>query len=129
MAVYPLVETEEFLRRLQEASKSRAARWHGDAPAGKWSLLEWAGAMCGEAGEAANVAKKIKRIDGGMWGQANARETQSLRAQLVDHLATEVADTILYGICLLNELDFDAQELLRSVFNEKSEAAGFPEKV
>ncbi len=26
-----------------------------------WNPLEWAGALCGEAGEAANIAKKLRR--------------------------------------------------------------------
>src|SRR5882724_4498362 len=36
------------------ANLSRVERWHSLA---SWSPLEWAGAMCGEAGEAANFAK------------------------------------------------------------------------
>jgi hypothetical protein len=40
----------------------RANRWH---PHGleEWTALEWAGAMTGEAGEAANAAKKLKRME------------------------------------------------------------------
>ena len=30
-------------------------------PLEDWNALEWAGAMCGEAGEAANLCKKLRR--------------------------------------------------------------------
>lgn len=116
-------------RQIQEMSRRRANRWHDGAE--PWSLLEWAGAMCGEAGEAANVAKKIKRVDQGMWNSAFASlKGQTLeRERLVHELNREVADTILYAMCLLNETGADAETLLQMVFNEKSIAAGFPERL
>lgn len=119
------------LQTLQRQSRDRAARWHEGAE--PWSLLEWAGAMCGESGEAANIAKKIKRIDQGMWNNAftpaSPADLQGKRQQLCAALARETADAILYGICLLNELDVDAGDVIRAVFNQKSQEAGFPEAV
>jgi NTP pyrophosphatase (non-canonical NTP hydrolase) len=125
-----------FLQHLQHVSKNRADRWHDTGhPEAKWSLLEWAGAMCGESGEAANVAKKIKRIDSRMWNTAFVESVPSqtneatVRLMYQDKLAREVADSILYGLLILSELNVDAEEILRTVFNEKSIDAGFPERV
>lgn len=132
---------QAFLQRLQQLSKARAEKWHTDEdgnPADPWSLLEWAGAMCGESGEAANFAKKIKRLDQGMKNPGNwipdvrlspAERRAQIRAYLVGKCQREVADSILYGICLLNELGVDAEALLREVFNDKSAEAGFPERL
>jgi len=129
---------------LQEASRDRAARWH-DSPEAQWSLLEWAGAMCGESGEAANIAKKIKRLESKMRSISKqivtprnddplARQQRILliddqMQQLKPALAKEVADAILYGICIFNELDVVAEDVLREVFNEKSEEYDFPERI
>ena len=53
------------IRELQKISEKRTKRWH---PGGleEWSPLEWAGAMAGEAGEACNAAKKLKRLETGL---------------------------------------------------------------
>ena len=53
------------LNELQQLNVSRAQRWHPGGLA-EWSALEWAGAMAGEAGEACNAAKKLKRIETGV---------------------------------------------------------------
>jgi hypothetical protein len=64
----------DFLTHVQEMSVSRANRWHG-GDFRQWSGLEWAGAMCGEAGEAANVAKKLRRVELEIDGNAASRAT------------------------------------------------------
>lgn len=112
---------------IQQINADRAKRWHrGDT--GRWSLLEWTGAMCGEAGEAANIAKKIRRLE---------QELPNKEAGLVVNnypelrlaLAREVADTIIYGLIIMNEIDCCASKVLREVFNKKSEEYGFPERL
>lgn len=115
---------------------ARGHRWH---PRGikDWSSLEWAGAMCGEAGEAANVAKKLKRVETEM---AHVDMRQPRSATFVDataeqaaryrqELAREVADTILYGILVCAAVDVDLLPVLVQVFNQKSEEYGFPERI
>ena len=87
-----------------------------------WSMLEWAGAMCGEAGEAANVAKKLKRIDQGM-SYAN-RDNDRDRGVLMKKLAKECGDTILYAFLLLQATGHDPEEIIRGVFNDKSVELG-----
>ncbi len=51
------------IRFLQYINAKRAWRWHQNGGIKSWSALEWAGAMAGEAGEACNAAKKLKRIE------------------------------------------------------------------
>lgn len=105
---------------IEVATIIRSRRWHNGAE--DWSLLEYAGAMAGEAGETANIAKKIKRIDCSM-----NNISKNTREELLKKLAYEVADTILYGILLINKAGFDAEEILREVFNAKSDEYGFPD--
>ena len=107
----------------------RCNRWH---PGGidEWSPLEWAGAMCGEAGEAANAAKKLKRVE------ARLQNINAPGRSLIDvdtarvKVAEEVADTILYGLLLMARVGIsNPEEILAKVFNVKSEEYGFPERI
>lgn len=109
---------------LQNASASRCRRWHTTEDQ-KWSLLEWAGAMCGEAGEAANVAKKIKRMTSKMKSVNNPPSIEGAKEALI----LEAADTIVYAFALINEAGGSVEEAVRMVFNTKSEEYNFPETV
>lgn len=115
------------IKTVSEMSASRAARWHDGKP--KWSLLEWSGAMAGEAGEACNAAKKLKRIDDDTATINEASRHYESKAEAIAAITKEAADTLLYSICLLNECGVDAESIIREVFNKKSEEYGFPERV
>lgn len=108
---------------VQAANESRARRWHPDG-LDSWSHLEWAGAMCGEAGEAANVAKKLKRIGDGIVG-TDAAERDALLAAYGE----EVADTVTYAFCAASAAGVDLGEAVRRKFNAVSERLGFPERL
>lgn len=114
------------LTTFQRTNAARGERWHhGDLR--QWSLLEWAGAMAGEAGEACNVAKKIRRIQLELPNREaglSVADSEALEAKL----AREVADTIIYGLLLMSALGKDASEVIADVFNQKSEEYGFPER-
>jgi NTP pyrophosphatase (non-canonical NTP hydrolase) len=110
-------------------SVKRAEKWH---PGGieEWSALEWAGAMCGEAGEAADAAKKLKRVESHMQNiNAPGRsliDVDSARLKV----AEEVADAILYRLLLMARVGIvDPEFVLRTMFNRKSEEYGFSERV
>lgn len=117
-----------------EANLSRVEKWHSLE---SWSPLEWAGAMCGEAGEAANAAKKLKRVtdqianeDGRLFGQQMSLGDQGAlyRAQVIK----EYADTLIYGVLLCASVGATPEEIeqtVRDVFNKKSEEYGFPERL
>lgn len=111
---------------VQATSDRRAKRWHGEED---WSALEWAGAMCGEAGEAANAAKKLKRLEVGMMNIDKAAMSPETVEQLKVHVAKEAADTILYALLLISKVGKSAEVTLREVFNQKSVEYGFPERI
>ena len=114
------------VREMQAVNKQRANRWHGNFES--WSGLEWAGALCGEAGEAANIAKKLKRIesniDGNVWSEHPLQ-----MYQLKEKLASECADTFLYLTLLASRYGIDLEEAIVDKFNAKSKEMGFPERM
>lgn len=112
------------ISEFQKKNELRAIRWH---KGGDWNLLEWAGAMCGEAGECANVAKKIKRLDTDLPNR-EAGLSNSNRELLMAKMADETADTIIYGIIILSRLGVDASMILADKFDQKSIEYGFPER-
>lgn len=118
------------LADIVRASVSRAEKWH---PKGiqEWSPLEWAGAMAGEAGEACNAAKKLKRIEGGLPNINTEQGREILDSALAARkkVAHEVADTILYAVLLMVIVGGDLEKEVRDVFNQKSEEYGFPERL
>lgn len=107
----------------------RAEKWH---PRGieEWSALEWAGAMCGEAGEAANSAKKLKRVESKLQNinAPGRRLIDITTAQIA--VANEAADTILYALLLMARVGIDSPDIvIANVFNNKSEEYGFKERL
>lgn len=74
-----------------------------------WNVLEWAGAMCGEAGEAANAAKKLRRGD----GDGDRKD-----------VLKELADVVIYADLLAARLGADLGEEVREKFNEVSARCG-----
>lgn len=90
-----------------------------------WSLLEWAGAMAGEVGEACNKAKKLKRIDGNLKGN----KAQDDYPTLTEAMAHEIGDAIVYGFLTLSAAGYNAEEVIRHVFNTKSNEIGSDIKI
>lgn len=115
------------VQALQDTCASRSARWH-DTKDKEWTVLEIAGAMCGEAGEAANMAKKLRRHDLGMQrvGQGNLKKD---RSALVYGLGMELADTIIYLCALATNEGIDLEKMIQVKFNKVSEDEGFPERL
>lgn len=121
-------------KALIEANLSRVEKWHSLKD---WSVLEWAGAMCGEAGEAANFAKKLKRVetdiannDKRMFGLTVPKK--DLVPVYREGVVKEYADTVIYGVLMCARAGATAQEIqdaIRRVFNQKSEEYGFPERL
>jgi NTP pyrophosphatase (non-canonical NTP hydrolase) len=115
------------IRALQEINLQRVARWHG---LDDWSPLEWAGAMCGEAGEAANYAKKLKRIESQIPNiNLEAGHSVTEADDAADNIVAEVADTVIYGVLLAARVRRDLEKAVKRKFNQKSEEYGFPERI
>ncbi len=115
------------ISKFQQVNEERAKRWH---KGGDWNLLEWAGAMCGEAGEAVNVAKKLKRVESKLQNiNAPGRSLVDVESARIE-VGKEVADTILYGLLLMARVGIENPErVLADVFNKKSKEYGFPERL
>lgn len=115
------------IREIQRVNAARCERWHKNGIC-EWSALEWAGAMCGEAGEAANVAKKMRRIETGAAG--NAWSERPLTGDgLRSAMCGELADTFLYLALLAERCGIDLEYAVIEKFNSKSEEMGFPERL
>lgn len=112
---------------VQAINRERADRWHG-GDFKEWSGLEWAGALCGEAGELANVCKKLRRVETGAAGNAwsdRPLDYEQLRAAV----AGECADVFLYLCLCASRYDVDLAQAIRDKFNSKSIEMGFPERL
>lgn len=80
----------EFLQRFREANETRM-REAFNSLGQHWGPDEWIACMIGEIGEAANITKKIYRVETG-FGSQDEEYVQSL----VEQEAKEVADVFVY---------------------------------
>lgn len=106
-------------------STSRRDRWH-PPESEPWSGADWSNAMCGEAGEAANVVKKIRRHETGLAGTGIGVPPLDL---LVEDLALELADVVLYLVLVAAHYDIDLPTAIAEKFNFVSYRQGFPERL
>lgn len=114
---------ELTVRRLQAINGLRCRRWHNpDTDA--WTGADWSNAMCGEAGETANVVKKLRRHETG-----TATGIDPPQTKLLEDLSAEIADTILYALLLADHYGVDVATALIFKFNAVSRRQGFPERL
>ena len=100
-----------FLARLREMNVDRCEKSFGHGVDG-WNVLEWAGAVCGEAGELANLCKKVRRGDSIMAAEQK--------------VADEIADCVIYLDLLAAKLDIDLEAAIASKFNRVSIRVRYP---
>jgi len=98
-------------------------RWHGDAD--EWSGADWSNAMCGEAGEAANVVKKLRRHETHTGTSYNTPPPD----ELLTALAEELADVVTYCDLLAHHYGIDLAAAVIAKFNRVSAAQDFPERL
>lgn len=118
-------------QEVREANVARAKRWHPGFPSDDdWSLGDWSNAMCGEAGESANIVKKLRRFETGKVGGPVVLEKDSTsEASLNQQLAHELADVFLYLQLLAEKRNIDLPRAIMEKFNLTSDNYGFPEKI
>jgi hypothetical protein len=125
----------EALRRVAEAARpsfadvstinrQRCERWHPNFPNDGWTGSDWSNAMAGEAGEACNKVKKLRRLDFDITQAAG-----DTRQQLLADLATEIGDTFLYLDLLAQFYGLDLLTCVVDTFNRVSVREGFPERL
>ena len=74
---------------LRAVNTTRRDEWRERDGSAAWTGADWSNEMCGEAGETANVVKKLRRIETGYKGPGPTEE------HLLEQLAEEVADMII----------------------------------
>jgi NTP pyrophosphatase (non-canonical NTP hydrolase) len=112
-------------QELSEANIARAKRWHPGFPQDDdWNGADWSNAMCGEAGEAANMVKKLRRIETSKAGTPDSELWGLQKA-----LAKELADVVIYADLLAAKYDINLGVAIVNKFNEVSERVGFPERL
>lgn len=111
------------LEGVSRINRQRCKRWHG-RDTEPWTAADWSNAMAGEAGEACNVVKKIRRHE-----TNTSTPNDPDLAELVEMLADELADTYLYLDLLANHFDIDLPKAIADKFNRVSETMGFPERL
>lgn len=117
------------IAEVQAVAAERAILWHQPEGLEQWSSLEWAGAMCGEAGEAANVAKKLRRFELEIYNKGGSDFKPLDREELVDKYGRELADTFLYLVLCAARVGLDFEWYIVRTFNDKSREAGFPQRL
>lgn len=110
--------------KLTDVSITRAERWHKTFHNGQWTGADWSNAMQGEAGEAGNIVKKLRRIECGLSGR-DGEEAYALH----EKLALELADTVMYTILLAAYYRIDIEQAIITKFNLVSEEMGFPDRL
>lgn len=112
--------------RLREANVTRCKRWHPGflSEADEWTGADWSNAMCGEAGETANVVKKLRRVE----TTTTQGPTDPPPARLIEMLADEIADTVTYADLLAAYYGIDLGAAVARKFNRVSERQGFPDR-
>jgi NTP pyrophosphatase (non-canonical NTP hydrolase) len=86
-------------------------------PIDHWSPTDWGCAMAGECGEACNLIKKLRRLEGTRFSREN--EQQPLR--LVDGIMDELADMVIYADLLATRLGRSLEQAIISKFNRTSD--------
>lgn len=107
------------VRRIDQFKNTKGGAAHVTGrDGGDWTLLEWAGALCGEAGELANYAKKHRRGDYELDEVVKGdKEGRTLRQCIAD----ECADVVAYAAITAHQVGVDLGTVTRDKFNRVSE--------
>lgn len=104
------------LARLPLFKNARGEPAHTEPDGSDWPLDAWTNATAGEAGEAANVAKKIRRGD---YAGDEGKKA----------LAEELADIVCYADLTAKQLGIDLGQAVIDKFNKVSDRIGGDERV
>jgi len=85
-------------------------------PVEDWTLSDWSNALAGEAGEACNIIKKVRRGD--------FISTTHLNVEARGLLADELADVFIYLNLLAARAGIDLGAAIVKKFNEVSDKKG-----
>lgn len=120
------------LRDISRINAERCALWHPGFPERQdgWTGADWSNAMQGEAGEAGNIVKKLRRLEHGLRQAEQGNETdERMRAHLLGRLSTEIGDTAVYLDLLATFYGLSLNRCVVSTFNRVSTREGFPQRL
>ncbi len=115
------------LEQLRVVNAARKRRWHDVTEAHvPWEGVDWAVALGGEAGEALNVVKKLRRHETGLAeASAGTPPADALRMAL----AEELADVLIYADLLAAHYGIMLSVAVCNKFNNVSIRNNFPERL
>jgi len=87
-----------------------------------WNQRDWFLALTGEVGEAANILKKLKRIEDGIVADCSDEAKAALEQELRD----EIADIYTYLDLFCQASGIDLEQAVVDKFNRKSLEIGYP---
>lgn len=107
----------------------RAKRWHrGDIA--MWTISDWLMAMAGEAGEACNAGKKLKRIEEDILNFSTDPHRHIVNKEdAFDKIVEELADTVIYCDLVAHRINRSLVKAIIAKFNLVSERYQFPERL
>lgn len=103
-------------RQFSQENRHRSDVCYSDADA-DWTITDWTNAMCGEAGEAANVAKKLKRL--------KKSNLPAHREKLRSWLGEEIADTVIYAFLTADAAGLDLEAEIVRKWDRTSQEIGY----
>jgi len=89
-------------------------------PVNSWSPADWAVAFAGEAGEACNAVKKLRRHYDG----TNTEKDPQTESGCLAAIAEELADTVIYADLLAARLGINLGDAVARKFNTVSVRVG-----
>lgn len=112
------------MQLLRDANVDRRGVWH-DQNTEQWTGADWSNEMGGEAGEAMDAVKKLRRIETGVV-QRGPRSTD----QLLVLLGEELADVVITADLVAAHYELtDLGALVIAKFNAVSEKRGLPQRL
>lgn len=111
-----------------EANVARCDRWHKGG-IDDWTPSDWAVAMMGEAGEACNAIKKLRRVEDDIANISDPGRLLATREEAIAAIGEELADTFLYLNLLACRLGINLADEVVTKFNATSKRYGFPERL
>lgn len=115
-----LMDSSITIRQFHEANERRRRSDYGGGTEMTWDLVDWTNQLCGEAGELANLAKKVKRARPAQ----NGKEADPTLDEAKADFASEIADIIICASLVAGYLGIDLDAAVREKFNIVSDRIG-----
>jgi len=108
------------IRQFHEANEKRRQANPSNGTEATWTITDWTNELCGEAGELANIAKKVRRARPAI----NGRKADPTLEEAKGDLAAEIADVVICASLVAGYLGIDLEKAIREKFNIVSDRVG-----